>query len=147
MKLGAADYLKKPVDLDELVVVMDKVMRSARIRSRLDYSRTRESRAADVSGLLGNSAPLREARKQIQAIALKPGYAEAYSNRGVALKDLKRLDEASLEALLASLAAPGARRQAPGPMQGQEASRSATSDPGAGSREPGAGRREEERRA
>lgn len=73
MKLGAADYLKKPVDLDELVVVMDKVMRSARIRSRLDYSRTRESRAADVSGLLGNSAPLREARKQIQAIAAIAG--------------------------------------------------------------------------
>ena len=29
-----------------------------------------------------------------KAISLKPDYAEAYSNRGVALKELNRLDEA-----------------------------------------------------
>jgi DNA-binding NtrC family response regulator len=69
MKLGAADYLKKPVDLDELLVTLDKVMRSARLRSHLNYSRARESRSSDAATLLGNSAPMREARKQIQTIA------------------------------------------------------------------------------
>ncbi|MBM3506860.1 MAG: sigma-54-dependent Fis family transcriptional regulator [Alphaproteobacteria bacterium] len=69
MKMGAADYLKKPVDLDELLVTLDKVMRSARLRARLNYSRTRESHTADSSPLLGNSTPLRELRKQIQTIA------------------------------------------------------------------------------
>ncbi len=73
MKLGAADYLKKPVDLDELLVTLDKVMRSARLRSHLDYSRTRESRSADTGALIGTSAPLREARKQIQTIAAVTG--------------------------------------------------------------------------
>ncbi|MSP20294.1 MAG: sigma-54-dependent Fis family transcriptional regulator [Alphaproteobacteria bacterium] len=73
MKLGAADYLKKPVDLDELLVTLDKVMRSARLRSHLDYSRARESRSADTGALIGTSAPLREARKQIQTIATVTG--------------------------------------------------------------------------
>ena len=73
MKLGAADYLKKPVDLDELFVTLDKVMRSARLRSHLDYSRARESRSADTGALIGTSAPLREARKQIQTIATVTG--------------------------------------------------------------------------
>ena len=75
MKLGAADYLKKPVDLDELLVTLDKVMRSARLRSRLNYSRARESRSADVASLLGNSAAMRETRKQIQTIATISGDA------------------------------------------------------------------------
>ena len=69
MKLGAADYLKKPVDLDELLVTLDKVMRSARIRSRLTYSKARERHAADADALLGNSSAVREVRKQIDAVA------------------------------------------------------------------------------
>ena len=75
MKLGASDYLKKPVDLDELLVTLDKVMRSARLRSRLNYSRARESRSADTVALLGNSVALREARKQIGTIAAIAGDA------------------------------------------------------------------------
>ncbi len=73
MKLGAADYLKKPVDLDELLVTLDKVMRSARLRSRLNYSHARESRSADVGALIGNSAAIRDARRQIEVIAAISG--------------------------------------------------------------------------
>jgi two-component system response regulator AtoC len=73
MKLGAADYIKKPVDLDELLVTLDKVMRSARLRSRLSYSHTRESRSADAGTLAGNSPAIREARKQIETIAAIAG--------------------------------------------------------------------------
>lgn len=69
MKLGAADYLKKPVDLDELLVTVDKVMRSARLRSRLNYSHARESRSAEAGALIGSSAAIRDARRQIEKIA------------------------------------------------------------------------------
>ncbi|MCP2936804.1 response regulator, partial [Salmonella enterica subsp. enterica serovar Typhimurium] len=36
MKLGAADYLKKPVDLEELQLVVERVLRTAGLRQKVD---------------------------------------------------------------------------------------------------------------
>ena len=69
MKLGAVDYVKKPVDLDELLVTVDKVRRAARLKSRLDYSRARETRVGGGADLRGDSKALRAVRRQIETIA------------------------------------------------------------------------------
>lgn len=102
MKLGAADYLKKPIDLDEMLLSLEKVMGSARLRSRLDYSRTRESRSGDLAvELMGNSPALRSARSHIETIAAIGGerapnvliLGETGTGKDVAARVLHRLGQ------------------------------------------------------
>lgn len=47
MKLGATDYLKKPVDLDELILVLSKVMQTHRLSQQLDYFQVRETHGTE----------------------------------------------------------------------------------------------------
>jgi DNA-binding NtrC family response regulator len=69
MKQGAADYLKKPIDLDELLIAVERVLEAAALRSRLAYSRSREAHSAEGAPLLGESGALREVRNQIAQLA------------------------------------------------------------------------------
>jgi DNA-binding NtrC family response regulator len=69
MKRGAADYLKKPIDLDELLLAIERVLESAALRDRLAYSRSRDSHAAEGEPLVGESAVLRDLRSQILQVA------------------------------------------------------------------------------
>jgi two-component system, NtrC family, response regulator AtoC len=69
MKLQACDYLKKPVDLDELLLTLEKVLGQAELTQRLAYSRERESRAVEGVSLLGESDCMQEVRAQIERIA------------------------------------------------------------------------------
>ncbi len=69
MKLGATDYLKKPVDLDELVLTIAKVHSSFQIRQQLHYSQTREQYSADHPPMLGTSPAIQSIRQQIEKIA------------------------------------------------------------------------------
>jgi len=69
MKLGATDYLKKPVDLDELVLTLSKVLQGKQINQQLDYSHIRDSQVVDKTTMLGTSAVMTALRQQIQRIA------------------------------------------------------------------------------
>ncbi|MGB1884092.1 MAG: sigma-54-dependent transcriptional regulator, partial [Gammaproteobacteria bacterium] len=73
MKYAAADYLKKPVDLEELLLNVAKVLAANAVSQRLAYSQTRESNRADPSTLLGNSAAMAQVRAQVEQIALITG--------------------------------------------------------------------------
>lgn len=70
MKQGAIDYLKKPVDLEELLLVVEKAQRSNNLKHQLDYSRQRDSHAA-VEGIefIGESPAMRSVHGQIERIA------------------------------------------------------------------------------
>ncbi|MBA3732169.1 MAG: sigma-54-dependent Fis family transcriptional regulator, partial [Gammaproteobacteria bacterium] len=68
LKLKALDYLKKPVDLDELLLIVEKVFRQVAVRRSLDYSRQRDGRGLDSATLLGESDAIVQLRKQIQRI-------------------------------------------------------------------------------
>ena len=71
MKLGATDYLKKPVDLDELVLTVSKVLANKEIKQQLDYSHVRDSHHTDkIITMIGTSKAVTELRKQIERIAL-----------------------------------------------------------------------------
>lgn len=69
MQLGAADYLKKPIDLDELLLKVDKVLHGAQIDRRLEYSAKREQHAAEKVQFLGDCAAIQAVRGQIARIA------------------------------------------------------------------------------
>lgn len=80
MKQGAIDYLKKPIDLEELLLVVEKAQRSNSIKHQLDYSRQRDSHAA-VEGVefIGESAAMRAVHAQIERIAQLLSVSEGVS--------------------------------------------------------------------
>ena len=66
MRRGAADYLPKPLDLDELRLSVDRALDRLRADRELAYHRQRTSSARDqVIGVIGN--PVREAGLRIPA--------------------------------------------------------------------------------
>ena len=69
MKQGAADYLKKPVDLEELLLAIQKVEATARLKHQLDYSRQRNTHATEGHEFLGDSQCMRIVRMQIERVA------------------------------------------------------------------------------
>jgi len=69
MKLGAIDYLKKPIDLDELSLIVKKNEKQSELQNQLDYSRQRDTRATDGVQLIGDSPAMESVRQQISRIA------------------------------------------------------------------------------
>lgn len=68
MKLQASDYLKKPIDLDELLLNIEKVLDREQISRQLEYSRKRESVSTERVNLLGECEPITQMRAQAQHI-------------------------------------------------------------------------------
>lgn len=69
VKLGAFDYIKKPVDLDELKLLADRACESARLRQELSYYRERDVRERPYMGIIGKCEAMREIVARIQQIA------------------------------------------------------------------------------
>jgi two-component system, NtrC family, response regulator AtoC len=69
MKRGAFHYLSKPVDLDELRVLVEKAIASARVARELTYLRARGRAEGGLSHIVGESPAIREVRRQIEQIA------------------------------------------------------------------------------
>jgi len=69
MKLGAFEYLIKPVDLDKLRVVIDKAVDAQRLRRELSYLRRRDANGGGAGEILGQSPPIRALRAQIDRVA------------------------------------------------------------------------------
>jgi two-component system response regulator AtoC len=77
MKQGAVDYLKKPVDLEELLLAIQKAENSIQLKHHLDYSRQRNTHAAEGVELLGNSPAMLGIRTQVERIAQLVAISEA----------------------------------------------------------------------
>ena len=69
VRLRACDYLKKPIDLDELVLAVERVLDQAKLARRLEYSRERESRNLEGVELLGEHESMARVRSHIARIA------------------------------------------------------------------------------
>jgi two-component system, NtrC family, response regulator AtoC len=69
MKLGANDYLKKPIDLDELLIVIQKNEKTFELQASLDFSKQRNAYASDGMELIGDSPAMQSVRMQIERIA------------------------------------------------------------------------------
>ncbi len=68
MKLGASDYLKKPVDLNELLVNVEKVLDKSELTRKLTYSTKREQHAAEGVEFLGECRAIIAIREQVKQI-------------------------------------------------------------------------------
>jgi len=79
MKLGAFDYVMKPVDLDELRFVVDKARTHQRMRQELTYFKARDRRSGGIDDIVGESSPIRFLKEQIERVAGLEG-----SERGAA---------------------------------------------------------------
>ena len=69
MKSGAADYIAKPFDHDELVMLVDKVLREKQKERRTAALQTDVDQAFPVAGMIGKSAAMSEVCGRIQKVA------------------------------------------------------------------------------
>jgi two-component system, NtrC family, response regulator AtoC len=69
VKLGAFDYMKKPVDLEELKLLADRARENAQLKQELSYYRRRAITEDPFAGILGNSPPIRHVLDQVRQIA------------------------------------------------------------------------------
>jgi two-component system, NtrC family, response regulator AtoC len=69
VKLGAFDYLKKPVDLDELKLLADRAGEHSQLRQELSYYRQRAAADVPFAGVVGNSPAMRAVLDQARQIA------------------------------------------------------------------------------
>jgi len=69
VKLGAFDYLKKPVDLEELKMLADRARETATLRQELAYYRSRDAKKIPFAGMIGESPAIRAVMEQARQIA------------------------------------------------------------------------------
>ncbi|HXC50145.1 MAG TPA: sigma-54 dependent transcriptional regulator [Candidatus Limnocylindrales bacterium] len=69
MRDGAADYLRKPVDLAELQLVIERCLRGKSLRLELDYYRARDVGDSVSESILGKSEAVDRLRGVIQRVA------------------------------------------------------------------------------
>jgi two-component system, NtrC family, response regulator AtoC len=69
VKLGAFDYMKKPVDLEELKLLADRARENALLKQELSYYRRRAANEVPFAGILGNSPVMRAVMDQVRQVA------------------------------------------------------------------------------
>lgn len=69
MKLGAADYLAKPFDHDELLIIVDRLLAQARLRRQVSALRADVARAYPVAGMVGRSQAMQEVFARVRKVA------------------------------------------------------------------------------
>ena len=69
MKVGAFDYLSKPLDLEELRLVVNKALHSVRQTQELDYLRSRVDHENPSREIVGQSNEIMRVKRLIEQIA------------------------------------------------------------------------------
>jgi two-component system response regulator AtoC len=69
VKLGAFDYMKKPVDLEELKLLADRARENTMLKQELSYHRRRAANELPVAGIIGESPAVAGVLEQVRQIA------------------------------------------------------------------------------
>jgi two-component system, NtrC family, response regulator AtoC len=69
VKLGAFDYMKKPVDLQELKLLADRARETALMKQELSYYRRKAASELPFAGILGTSARMQVLMEQVRQVA------------------------------------------------------------------------------
>jgi DNA-binding NtrC family response regulator len=72
IKLGARDYLQKPLDMDDLRHAVTRALDEVKLRSEVSYFRGRESRGAGFEAIVGECPGIVALRSKIQRLCLLP---------------------------------------------------------------------------
>ncbi|WP_428263185.1 sigma-54-dependent transcriptional regulator [Haliangium sp.] len=69
MRAGAVDYLTKPINFDELLLVAERALEQERLRLEAGHLRARLSERFSTGNLVGNSPPMQQIFKVIKQVA------------------------------------------------------------------------------
>jgi two-component system response regulator AtoC len=69
MKLGAFDYITKPFNLDELLMVVQKALEVYHLRQKLESSTLKERSEWGIKSMVGNSKSIQEIKHVIEKVA------------------------------------------------------------------------------
>ena len=65
LKLGAADYLTKPVSLGELKLLVERLLQHNRLERTVGYYRQRDAQASGLDKIIGHSPAMKTMREQV----------------------------------------------------------------------------------
>ncbi len=68
MKAGASEYLSKPIDLDELLLVVNRSIEQQQVSDNLSFLRTREERQSGLNQIIGESAATLSLKETIRKL-------------------------------------------------------------------------------
>jgi DNA-binding NtrC family response regulator len=69
VKLGAFDYVKKPLDLEEIKLLADRARETSLLKQELSYYRQRGAQHGPFEGMVGTSPPILALRERVRQIA------------------------------------------------------------------------------
>ncbi|MEQ1897410.1 MAG: sigma-54 dependent transcriptional regulator [Vicinamibacterales bacterium] len=69
MKLGALDYLQKPFEIDELLVVVHRALEHHRLRTEFRYLQSEQDEQFDHYGIIGGSGPMQAVIDRVERVA------------------------------------------------------------------------------
>jgi two-component system response regulator AtoC len=72
MKLGAKDYLRKPFNVDEIALIVNKLVEEMQRDDQLAYFQKQEDLIFGFGDIIGNSAPMKKVYQFIQQVANSP---------------------------------------------------------------------------
>ena len=69
MRAGAVDYLTKPINFDELLIVAERALDQERLRTEANHMRARLLERFSPGNLVGNSPPMQQIFKIVEQVA------------------------------------------------------------------------------
>jgi DNA-binding NtrC family response regulator len=69
MRAGAVDYLTKPINFDELLIMVERALEQERLRTEASQMRARLAERFSAGNLVGNSPPMQQIFKVIKQVA------------------------------------------------------------------------------
>ncbi len=72
IRLGARDYLPKPLHLEDLRHAVERALREARLQTEVSYYRDREAHGAALETLVGSCEAMQKLRSRIQRLCSLP---------------------------------------------------------------------------
>jgi DNA-binding NtrC family response regulator len=75
IKLGARDYLQKPLHLDDLRHTVTRTLEETQLKTEVSYYRSREATGASLESIIGDSAAIVELRAKLTRLCALPASA------------------------------------------------------------------------
>ncbi len=88
IKLGAYHYVNKPIDLQEMLLLVEKALETTRLRREVRALRARESAPYRFDQIVGESAPMQSVKALLRKIAASPSSTVLLTGESGTGKDL-----------------------------------------------------------